>query len=147
MLKEKIEDSKSQRSFYLSKNCSFFLKSLGSQFRIVFENRGHVLVVFRGPLLALRCFPIRLPVLKCQLPASLVFHGPDALLLQVLVDLVVVDAVDRHRPPQLLELRVDLEVCRVVVVKDDLLLVRWPRQHDHLLLVDQLLHDLLTAWQ
>ena len=45
-----------------------------------------------------------LPLGHGELLEALVLHGGDALLGQVLLDLGLVHAVDRHRPPQLDEL-------------------------------------------
>lgn len=75
-----------------------------------------------------------LPLYRGRLLGPVVLHRPEALLLQVLVDLLVVHRVDGDGSPEFLELVVDGELGRFVVVEYDLLLVHGPRYEEYLVM-------------
>ena len=101
----------------------------GSQLAVVLQDSLHVKVVPGNGRSLLRF----LPLVHHHPRPALVPHTGDALLGEVLLDLVLVHAVHRDAPPLLDELLVDLDVCGVIVVVENLLLITGTRDLNDLL--------------
>uniref|UniRef100_A0A2M4C8J4 Putative secreted protein n=1 Tax=Anopheles marajoara TaxID=58244 RepID=A0A2M4C8J4_9DIPT len=81
---------------------------------------------------------------KQRLLRSMILHRTDALFLQILVYLGIIHRIDRHRAPQLLEVFVNLEVGRTIVVVQDLFLIVRPGNENDLRCT--VLQHFITVW-